>query len=173
MPLGAGFLSWLPACRTIEKKAKFKDWRKQWKTRKNKNSQKSLKNVSFWLQKLILFGDFWPQKSPKRINFWPQKSPKRSGEPISLGVGANMRTVRDPPTLLGQCPIFHRFLVLKASRIREYYKNKYFLVAFSQLIFEHNSLGQVPRLFNQSWLGNLLFNFQTRAWDLFLITHIS
>ena len=53
------------------------------KNKKNKNSQISLKNVGFWLQKLILFGDFWPQKSPKRINFWPQKSQKRSGEPIS------------------------------------------------------------------------------------------
>ena len=94
---------------------------------------------------------------------------------FKLGVGANMRTVRDLPNHLGQCPIFHRFLVLKASRIREYYKNKYclVLVAFSQLIFEHNSLGQVPRLFNQSWLGNLLFNFQTRAWDWFLFTNNS
>ena len=36
-------------------------------TRKNRNSQKSLKIVNFWLQKLILFGNFWPKNGQKGV----------------------------------------------------------------------------------------------------------
>ena len=36
-------------------------------TNKNRNSQKSLKIVNFWLQKLILFGNLWPRNGQKGL----------------------------------------------------------------------------------------------------------